>query len=154
MTFRDKHITSDIPHRMQPQYLGEISKTSRTMANEDEDVATATKKAVSAVLRKPHKVHKRNKKRRIPYFLKKHKLGQRVSFNLTNHLHFPTEDYSKTMEQTHGSPAFGCYQDPRRYPQVSVQQTEDDRDVDSLLSKQASAATTQATASSDLHLCS
>ena len=68
MTSRDKGLTGELPHRMQPHYLGEISKTSRTMANDDDDQVSATKKAVSAVLRKPHKIHKRNKLKRIAYF--------------------------------------------------------------------------------------
>ena len=39
-----------------------------------------TKQAINAVIRKPHKVHKRNRIKKIAYFLRKHKIGQRVSY--------------------------------------------------------------------------
>lgn len=69
MAYRlDKHITGD-HYAFASNYYGD-SKTSRTMADADElkERENATKKAVSAVIRKPHKIHKRNKKRKISYF--------------------------------------------------------------------------------------
>ena len=39
-----------------------------------------TKQAINAVIRRPHKVHRRNKTKKIAYFQRKHRLGQRVSY--------------------------------------------------------------------------
>lgn len=79
MTSRDKHVIGD-GQMMQPHYLGELSKTSRTLANEEDQVMSSpTKQAINAVIRRPQKIHRRNKIRKIPYYLKKHRLGQRVS---------------------------------------------------------------------------
>jgi hypothetical protein len=73
MSTRDKHITGEHQLHMQPQYHGDISKTSRTMANEDEEKFMSNspgpiKQAINAVIRRPHRVHKRNKTRKISYF--------------------------------------------------------------------------------------
>jgi len=79
--------SKDIGGNMQPHY-GDLSKTSRTVADEDHFMSnkspSPTKQAINAVIRRPHKVHKRNKTRKIAYFQRKHKLGQRVSYIFPN----------------------------------------------------------------------
>jgi hypothetical protein len=77
---------------MQPHYLGELSKTSRTLAAEDVDqYNTRINDSIgpgSTVIRRVPKVHKRNKKKIIPYYERKHKIGQRVSSFLESIKHF------------------------------------------------------------------
>ena len=75
---RDKHITGEQNNIMKPHYMGnDLSKTSRTQADEDvfKKSPSPTKQAINAVIRRPHKVHRRNKHRKIAYFQRKHKLG-------------------------------------------------------------------------------
>jgi len=66
---------------MQPHYLGELSKTSRTLGAEDIDgYPSRINDSIgpgSTVIRRVPKVHRRNKKKMIPYYERKHKLGQR-----------------------------------------------------------------------------
>jgi hypothetical protein len=75
---------------MQPHYLGDLSKTSRTLGGPDEGDHQYLKKsgAIGTVIRRAPRIHKRNKIRTIPYYEKKHKLGQRVSYQFPNHLFF------------------------------------------------------------------
>ena len=82
----NKNITglgpSDHQLQMQPNYLGELSKTSRTLGGPDEGDQQYLKQsgAIGTVIRRAPRIHKRNKIRTIPYYEKKHKLGQRVSY--------------------------------------------------------------------------
>ena len=101
---------------MQPHYLGELSKTSRTLGAEDIDgYPSRINDSIgpgSTVIRRVPKVHRRNKKKMIPYYERKHKLGQRVS-KAINTSHFiiilDVANHSKTMVKTYGGLALGCY---------------------------------------------
>lgn len=85
---------------MQPQYLQDISKTSRTLGMLEEQqfnetvggspnkiqvrnaVPTGTNKGgqgyANSVIRKPPRIHRRNKGKRLaPYFQRKHRIAQR-----------------------------------------------------------------------------
>ena len=64
--------------QMQPHYVGDLSKTSRTLGADEVDHQFY--KMGNTVIRRAPRVHKRNKVKQIPYYEKKHKLGQRVSF--------------------------------------------------------------------------
>lgn len=68
---------------MQPHYLGELSKTSRTLGADDLDNQVSMIRSnhgqmrSSQAARKVQRVHRRVKVRVIPYFQRKHRLGQR-----------------------------------------------------------------------------
>ena len=76
-------IPTGEPHPMHGhQHIPEFSHTSRTMAEEKSmmEQEQATKKAVNAVLKKPHKIHQRNQKRKVAYFQRRDRIGWGVSF--------------------------------------------------------------------------
>jgi len=78
--FGSSHLT-DQHIGMQPHYLVDLSKTSRTLAVEDSielNKAGQRKPNVSgasAVIRRAPKIHRRNKMRKIAYYQRNHKVG-------------------------------------------------------------------------------
>ncbi len=70
---------------MQPHYLGDLSKTSRTLgAEENESLGQNfrnnghTIPTNNSVIRRAPRIHRRNRVRRIPYYQRMRKVGQRV----------------------------------------------------------------------------
>ena len=61
---------------MQPQYLQDASKTSRTLGMQEEIAEASRIKAAkqmanynnNSVIRKPPRIHRRNKGKKIPYY--------------------------------------------------------------------------------------
>ena len=82
MGFGSSHIGDPGQMNMQPNYLVDLSKTSRTLAAEDsvEFNKTGNRKVAnisgaSAVIRRAPRIHRRNRERRIAYYQRKHKVG-------------------------------------------------------------------------------
>ena len=147
---------------MQPHYLGELSKTSRTLAAEDVDqYNTRINDSIgpgSTVIRRVPKVHKRNKKKIIPYYERKHKIGQRVSLFEVSIRHFTNifvnliANYLKAMVPTNGSLAFSSYQDSRINQKILIQEKTRDRHVDPILPPKKIAVRKKVTANSSFLL--
>ena len=72
---------------MQPQYIQDVSKTSRTLGMQEETVNVRRAQGGgsnnqgsthnNSVIRRPPRIHRRNRGRRIPYFQKKKRTAQR-----------------------------------------------------------------------------
>jgi|TARA_B110000305_G_C19384604_1_gene611509 hypothetical protein len=130
---------------MQPHYLGELSKTSRTLGADDLDNQVSMIRSnhgqmrSSQAARKVQRVHRRVKVRVIPYFQRKHRLGQRVSSKSIHLLiiSFSIAHHPETVVKTNGGSASRCHQDPGPHQKVPLQEEEGDRPLDPILSRKA-----------------
>ena len=98
---------------MQPHYIGENSKTSRTLGVEENDTTQnqgykgnqnggQSGYLNNSVIRREPRIHRRNRLRKTPYYLTKNKNGQKVSYFTPHAL---PEDHPEALVQTNGSPA-------------------------------------------------
>lgn len=86
--YKGAHLMHHNQVIMQPNYNSELSKTSRTLAADDgaelqnqyiRGAGGPIIGAKNSVIRRVPRIHRRNRARRIPYYERKHRVGQRVS---------------------------------------------------------------------------
>jgi hypothetical protein len=123
-------------------------KTSRTLGQEENDVSgtqvnmkspgqmISVGKVQNSVIKRAPRIHRRNRVRRIPYYLRKPKEIQRVSSQFLIFL----ENNQKTLYSYDGSITPCGHKDSRSNSTVFVQKAETCRNADPLLPEKTSAA--------------
>jgi hypothetical protein len=88
--YKGAHLMHHNQVIMQPNYNSELSKTSRTLAAEDgaelqnqyiRGAGGPIINAKNSGIRRVPRIHRRSRARKIPYYERKHRAGQRVSIS-------------------------------------------------------------------------